>query len=76
MSDTEILPPPLLIGRDEVARLLGVSTKTLVRAVATGAVPAPLAVFPRRRLWRHGDIVQWLQGQHPAAASPARCNAR
>lgn len=76
MSEHETISPPLLIGRDEVARLLGVSAKTLMRAIAAGAVPPPLTMFPRRRLWRREELVMWVQGQDPAAPSPARCDAR
>ena len=76
MSEAEVSSPPLLIGRDEVARILGVSQKTLMRAVARDEVPGPLKIFPRRRLWCREELVVWLQGQRPAAPSLARCDAR
>lgn len=65
---------PLIIGPDEVAGLVGCSTRSVRRLRAAKAFPAPLRLFgptckPR---WRRADIEQWVREQAgvPEAAQP------
>lgn len=59
-----------LIGKDELAGLLRVSTRTLNRRRKEGAVPAPLAVSAiGSPLWNRAEIAAWLEAGAPDAAT-------
>lgn len=44
-----------------VAQLLGVSVSTLYKRLAEGTAPVSYLVSDRLRLWRHGDVLAYLE---------------
>lgn len=57
-DDSEL---PLLVGRVELARLLGVSEATLDRMRSAGRIgPRPLQLSPGRIAWRRSTIERWI----------------
>lgn len=50
---------PLLIGVEELARMIGVSERTLWRLVSSGRVPAPVRIGRSTR-WRLAEIREWI----------------
>lgn len=44
----------------EACRYLGISRTTLARLSASGRIPAPLKVSPRRNLWRRDDLDKYF----------------
>jgi excisionase family DNA binding protein len=55
---------PLLIRAEEVARLVGVSTRTLWRLVNAGEFPRPIHVGRNTR-WRAADVEGWVSRRRP-----------
>ena len=53
-------PPPLTMTRDEVARELQVTTKTVDNLWRRGELPRPSRIGRGIR-WRRADISRWLQ---------------
>jgi predicted DNA-binding transcriptional regulator AlpA len=49
--------PDRFLSPAEVAGLLGVSTRTLERYVASGRLPPPVRFSPKTRRWRYGDLI-------------------
>jgi prophage regulatory protein len=45
----------------EVARLAGISTRTIDRMVRRGTFPKPLHLSPRRIGWPAGQVKDWLR---------------
>jgi len=58
-----------LITRDEAARRLDVSTKTLRRMIEEGKVPGPVSVHKRRQWFHAGDIDEAIRRLAGLAAS-------
>lgn len=58
--------PPILIRADEVARLMGVSERTLWRLLSAGKVPKPLRIGRNTR-WRLAEVRDWIAGGCPVA---------
>jgi len=52
---------PLLISADELARLLGISTRTIWRRLSGGEIPKPVRLGKSVR-WRLADIESWIDG--------------
>ena len=52
---------PLLISADELARLLGISTRTIWRRLSGGEIPKPVRLGKSVR-WRLADIEAWIDG--------------
>lgn len=63
--------PPLLLDRNDVARELRCSTKSVNRLIARGGLPVPVQVGQRKR-WRRDDLVRWIAEGCPDAATFAK----
>ena len=63
--------PPLLIPACEVARLLGISKRTLWRLLSAGKLPAPIRLGNNVR-WRLDEVEQWISQGCPTAHSGVR----
>ncbi len=63
--------PPLLLNRNDVARELRCSTKSVNRLIARGGLPVPVQVGQRKR-WRRDDLVRWIAEGCPDAATFAK----
>lgn len=61
---------PLALSYDRAARAVGVSRRTLERAVARGELRA-VAVSPRRRVIRYTELAAWLVNRTIAAGGGA-----
>jgi excisionase family DNA binding protein len=59
---------PLLIRADEVARMMGVSERTLWRLLSAGKVPQPVRIGRSTR-WRLAEVRGWIAGGCPAESS-------
>jgi predicted DNA-binding transcriptional regulator AlpA len=57
-------PVPLLIGREELLSLLGISRAHLSRLLRRGAVPLPIRLGRSCR-WSRADILAWVQAKCP-----------
>ena len=65
MSCTTNAPSqPLLIGRLDAARLMGVSHRTWDRLADSGKTPAPLRLGSRP-MWRFDDLQSWIEAGCP-----------
>ena len=62
---------PLLIPAGEVARLLGISKRTLWRLLSAGKLPAPVRLGNNVR-WRLDEVQQWISQGCPSAPSDLR----
>jgi excisionase family DNA binding protein len=51
-----------LLPKSEVAKLLGISPRSLYRLVADGKFPAPIKLGQLSR-WRQSDVQQWIVSQ-------------
>ena len=60
--------PPLLIPASEVARLLGISKRTLWRLLSAGKLPAPVRLGNNVR-WRLDEVEQWITQGCPSSPS-------
>ncbi len=50
----------MLLTKQQLAELLGVSVRSVDRMVAAGTAP-PVTLLPNgRRRWRRGDVRRWL----------------
>lgn len=58
-------PPSLLIGADELARMLGISVVMLRRMRSAGKLPQPVRLN-RRVLWRLAEVEAWVAAGCPA----------
>lgn len=67
-ATSALAPPgelrPLLAGRREAARLLGLSLRALDRANASGTIPAPIRLGGRP-LWRLTELESWVLAGAP-----------
>ncbi|APW58644.1 helix-turn-helix transcriptional regulator [Paludisphaera borealis] len=61
---------PLLICAVDVARMMGVSERTLWRLVSAGRVPTPLRIGRNTR-WRAGEVRDWIERGCPASHAKA-----
>ncbi len=50
---------PLLVRADEVARMMGVSERTLWRLASAGRVPRPVRIGRNTR-WRKAEVADWI----------------
>jgi excisionase family DNA binding protein len=57
--ELEERPVVLLIAAEEVARLMGVSERTLWRLLSAGKIPRPLHVGRSAR-WRLAEVREWI----------------
>ena len=57
--DSVIPPEPLLIPAEELARLLQVSTRTLLRLRSAGELPQPVRLGGTVR-WRLDEVRKWI----------------
>lgn len=62
---------PLLIPASEVARLLGISKRTLWRLLSAGKLPAPVRLGNNVR-WRLDEVEHWISQGCPSAPSDLR----
>lgn len=51
---------PLLLRRDDVCRLIGLSRPSLVRLVAKKEFPAPVEIGARSVAWHRQAVEQWV----------------
>ncbi len=51
---------PLLIASEEVARLMGISKRTLWRLLDAGKVPQPVRIGRNTR-WRLSEVSGWIE---------------
>ena len=65
----------VLIDVGQLARLLGVSTRTLWRHVSAGKAPQPVRLGGCTR-WRRDDIDRWVADGCPAIRPPAASSHR
>ena len=65
---------PLLLDVHAVARLLGVSVRTIHRLKATGEMPAP-GRLGGRVLWRRDELDAWVKADRPNRETWARIRA-
>jgi len=52
---------PQLIRAEDVARMMGVSERTLWRLLSAGKVPQPVRIGRSTR-WRLAEVRQWIEG--------------
>jgi predicted DNA-binding transcriptional regulator AlpA len=66
-GDLTTLPPmsPDLIGRQEVAQLLKVTTRTVQRYTERPDFPQPVEWLATGRVWRRRDIERWKKRYLP-----------
>ena len=66
-GDLTTLPPmsPDLIGRQELAELLGVTTRTVQRYTERDDFPEPVERLASGRVWRRRDIERWAKKTLP-----------
>ena len=57
--------PPFLVPASEVARLLGISKRTLWRLLCVGKLPAPVRLGNNVR-WRLTEVEQWISRGCPS----------
>jgi excisionase family DNA binding protein len=60
--------PSLLITLDELARMMGVSKRTIARRSADGSIPRPVRIGGATR-WRRHEVEAWIDAGCP---SPSR----
>jgi prophage regulatory protein len=58
---------PLLIKAEELARMMGVSERTLWPLLSAGKVPTPVRIGRSTR-WRLAEVRQWIEGGCPLEA--------
>ena len=61
MSDTKTVP--LLIGVQDLHRLLNISVREIWRRVSTGRLPKPVIREGRLVRWKYIEIVDWIDAQ-------------
>ncbi len=66
-SSTFTAPEPLLVDAKDVARMLGVSTRTLWRHVSSGQMPQPVR-FGKSTRWRLAEVKAWIASGCPSVA--------
>lgn len=54
---------PRLLKRPEVEQLLGLSTSSLYRLMASGDLPGPIRVGARAVRWKASDLAEWLDSR-------------
>jgi len=65
-------PPQLLLGRNEVAGLIGCSARHVDRLAASGRMPTPVRLGGLVR-WSVAEITRWIEAGCPACvANPRR----
>jgi excisionase family DNA binding protein len=52
---------PQLIRAEDVARMMGVSERTLWRLLSAGKLPQPVRIGRSTR-WRLAEVRQWIEG--------------
>ena len=60
---------PMLIGAEELARMMDVSERTLWRLLSAGKVPPPVRIGRSTR-WRLAEVRDWIDRGCPAAGGP------
>ncbi len=58
------LPPPILISVDELATILGVSSRTVWRLLSAGKLLHPIRLGGVVR-WRYAEVRQWIDDGCP-----------
>ena len=58
------------IEQHDVAKYLGVSTRTVRNLIKRGELPPPICIG-RKRFWLKGKFARWLQDRTAAAPLPA-----
>ncbi len=66
-ANTAFAPEPLLIQAEELARMLGVSTRTLWRLLSAGRLPRPVR-FGGNTRWRLAEVKAWIARGCPSVA--------
>jgi len=61
---------PLLITAEDVATMLGVSTRTLWRLLSAGRLPRPVR-FGGNTRWRRDEVRDWVDRGCPPVSDPA-----
>ena len=54
-----------LVGRREIAEMLGIEVDTVKRYRLQGEMPEPLAEISGTHLWRRSDIERWAAKRRP-----------
>lgn len=67
MADTPTRQDPrlrscVMLQADQVAELLGVSSRSVWRMAAAGDIPAPVKIGPRLVRWRLATLERYLEG--------------
>lgn len=64
MSETAVIEP-VALSASQVAQMLGVSTRSVWRMLASGELPQPRQVGQRKR-WDKAELLDWWRGQPEA----------
>jgi len=54
---------PLLLDDHEVAKVTGLSVRSVWRFAAAGTLPAPITVGSKLKRWRYSDITAWVESR-------------
>ena len=70
---TKTQDPDGLVGTAEIARLAGVQPATVQRWTERHeSFPAPVQTLSMGRLWRWGDVAEWIAIPRPAGRRPSK----
>jgi len=58
--------PPLMVGADQTARLLGISRTTLYAMHANGQLGPCPHKYGRRSLWERAELEAWIKAGSPS----------
>jgi excisionase family DNA binding protein len=65
VTENAIADDRLLLGAEDVARLLSVAPRTVWKMDAAGKIPRPIRLG-RRTLWRRAELEEWVEGGCPS----------
>ena len=60
MSNANAVEGPVLLRKDDVAKVLQVSTRQVENLVRAGRIPKPVYLSPQSPRWRRGELLAAL----------------
>jgi prophage regulatory protein len=63
MQSQSVSPETRFIRLPEVINRTSLSRSTILRAVARGEFPKPVALSPHTRAWDEREVAAWMNGQ-------------